>query len=66
MVERAQDVMDPGRDVKEWYQAFWELTGFGFRRNSEVKREGGQSTPRMGDPLGSCSRVPKNKTVREW
>ncbi|CAN6543303.1 unnamed protein product [Malus baccata var. baccata] len=37
------------------HEAFWELTGFGFRRNSEVKREGGQSTPRMGDPPGSCS-----------
>ncbi|CAN6577834.1 unnamed protein product [Malus baccata var. baccata] len=35
--------------------AFWELIGFGFRRNSEVKREGGQSTPRMSDPLRSCS-----------
>ncbi|RXH93968.1 hypothetical protein DVH24_016035 [Malus domestica] len=37
------------------HEAFWKLTDFGFRRNSEVKREGGQSTPRMGDPLGSCS-----------
>ncbi|CAN6717280.1 unnamed protein product [Malus baccata var. baccata] len=36
------------------HEAFWELTDFGFRRNSEVKREGGQSTPMMGDPLESC------------
>ncbi|RXI08977.1 hypothetical protein DVH24_023121 [Malus domestica] len=46
-----RDVVDPGRD----HEAFWELTGFGFRRNFKVKRVGGQSTPRMGDPLRSCS-----------
>ncbi|RXH70554.1 hypothetical protein DVH24_013300 [Malus domestica] len=37
------------------HEAFWELIGFGFRRNSEVKREGGQITLMMGDPLRSCS-----------
>ncbi|RXH72948.1 hypothetical protein DVH24_012632 [Malus domestica] len=37
------------------HEAFWELIGFEFRRNSEVKREGGQSTSRMGDPLGNSS-----------
>ncbi|KAM0969090.1 hypothetical protein ACFX13_017657 [Malus domestica] len=44
-----------GREGVVGHEAFWELTGFGFHRNSEIKREGGQSTPRMGDPLGSCS-----------
>ncbi|CAN6688355.1 unnamed protein product [Malus baccata var. baccata] len=48
---RAQDV----------YEAFWELTGFGFCMNSEVKRERGQSIPRMGDPLGSSSHVSSHK-----
>ncbi|RXI09278.1 hypothetical protein DVH24_033895 [Malus domestica] len=30
------------------------LLGAHWLRDSEVKREGCQSTPRMGDPLGSC------------
>ncbi|CAN6725427.1 unnamed protein product [Malus baccata var. baccata] len=43
------------KEESEKHEAFWELTDFGFRRNSEVKREGGQCTPIMGDPMGSCS-----------
>ncbi|CAN6695401.1 unnamed protein product [Malus baccata var. baccata] len=50
-----------GRD----HEAFWKLTGFGFRRNSEVKREGGQSIPRMGDLLGSSARVSTQKQNHE-
>ena len=38
--------------------------GFGFRRNSEVKRVARESTPMMGDPLGS-SRVSSQKQNRE-
>ncbi|KAM2571719.1 hypothetical protein TB1_006406 [Malus domestica] len=43
------------------HEAFWELTGFGFHRNSEVKRENGQSIPSIGDPLGSSARVSSHK-----
>ncbi|RXI03985.1 hypothetical protein DVH24_038259 [Malus domestica] len=46
--------------ISTWHEAFWELTDFGFRRNSEVKRERGQSNHRMGDPPGS-SRVNSQK-----
>ncbi|CAN6687944.1 unnamed protein product [Malus baccata var. baccata] len=46
------------------YEAFWELTGFGFHRNSEVKRVARESNPMMGDPLGS-SRVSSQKQNRE-
>ncbi|CAN6686530.1 unnamed protein product [Malus baccata var. baccata] len=42
------------------HEAFWELIGFGFHRNSEVKR----SNPMMGDPLGS-SRVSSQKQNRK-
>ncbi|KAM2785981.1 hypothetical protein PS2_006923 [Malus domestica] len=45
----------------EDHEAFWELTGFGFHRNSEVKRENGQSIPSMGDPVGSSARVSSQK-----
>ena len=45
-------------------EAFWELTGFGFHRNSEVKRVACESTPMIGDPLGS-SRVSSQKQNRE-
>ena len=38
--------------------------GFGFRRNSEVKRVARESTPMMGDPLGS-SHVSSQKQNRE-
>ncbi|CAN6724984.1 unnamed protein product [Malus baccata var. baccata] len=51
--------MYSSRGSKGHLQAFWELTGFQFCRNSEVKREGGQSTLMMGDPLGSCSPISK-------
>ncbi|KAM1048057.1 hypothetical protein ACFX2C_027329 [Malus domestica] len=59
----------PDRDVTIWYQsqslagcheAFWELTSFGFHRNSEVKRVARESNPMMGDPLRS-SRVTSQK-----
>ncbi|CAN6679336.1 unnamed protein product [Malus baccata var. baccata] len=46
------------------HEAFWELTGFRFHRNSEVKRVAHESTPMMGDPLGS-SRVSSQKQNRE-
>ncbi|CAN6689719.1 unnamed protein product [Malus baccata var. baccata] len=46
------------------HEAFWELTGFGFHRNSEVKRVACESNPMMGDPLGS-SRVSSQKQNRE-
>ncbi|KAB2624337.1 galacturonosyltransferase-like 3 [Pyrus ussuriensis x Pyrus communis] len=46
------------------HEAFWELTGFGFHGNSEVKRVACESTPMMGDPLGS-SRVSSQKQNRE-
>ncbi|CAN6688922.1 unnamed protein product [Malus baccata var. baccata] len=46
------------------HEAFWELIGFGFHRNSEVKRVAHKSTPMMGDPLGS-SRVNSHKQNRE-
>ncbi|CAN6567123.1 unnamed protein product [Malus baccata var. baccata] len=46
------------------HEVFWELTGFEFHRNSEVKREAHESTPMMGDPLGS-SRVSSQKQNRE-
>ncbi|RXH67664.1 hypothetical protein DVH24_027811 [Malus domestica] len=42
------------------HEIFWELTGFGFYRNSEVKRDRSKSNPMMGDPLGS-SRVSSQK-----
>ncbi|RXI06317.1 hypothetical protein DVH24_018359 [Malus domestica] len=45
------------------HEAFWELTGFGFHWNSEVKRVARKSTPMMGDPLGS-SRVSSQKQNR--
>ncbi|RXH78704.1 hypothetical protein DVH24_002222 [Malus domestica] len=44
------------RAILGWHEAFWELTGFGFHRNSEVKQVRSESNPRIGDPLGS-SRV---------
>ena len=47
------------------HEAFWELTGFGFGRNSEVKRVQGQSIPRMGEPLRSSTRVSSHKQNRE-
>ncbi|RXH75468.1 hypothetical protein DVH24_030189, partial [Malus domestica] len=43
------------QEVKKEHEAFWELTGFGFRRNSEVKREGGLEHSQDG-----------NKTMRVW
>ncbi|RXH92696.1 hypothetical protein DVH24_033592 [Malus domestica] len=46
------------------HEAFWELTGFRFHRNSKVKRVMHESTPMMGDPLGS-SRVSFQKQNRE-
>ncbi|RXH89562.1 hypothetical protein DVH24_031919 [Malus domestica] len=56
-----------GRDVTIWYQSLTlavELTGFEFHWNSEVKRVARESTPMMGDPLGS-SRVSSQKQNRE-
>ncbi|RXH73526.1 hypothetical protein DVH24_016348 [Malus domestica] len=54
--------------VVEWaqevHEAFWELISFGFHRNFEVKRVARESTPMMGDPLGS-SRVSSQKQNRE-
>ncbi|RXH97238.1 hypothetical protein DVH24_035906 [Malus domestica] len=47
------------------HEAFWELTGFWFCRNSEVKREKGQSIPRMGDLLESSTHVSFQKQNRE-
>ncbi|RXH70537.1 hypothetical protein DVH24_013283 [Malus domestica] len=47
------------------HETFWELTGFGFCKNSEVKRERGQSIPRMGDPLRSSACVGSQKQNRE-
>ncbi|RXH89807.1 hypothetical protein DVH24_032164 [Malus domestica] len=49
-----------GRD----HEAFWELTSFGFHRNSAVKRVARESNPMMGDPLGS-SRVSSQKQNRK-
>ncbi|RXH83903.1 hypothetical protein DVH24_013148 [Malus domestica] len=51
--------------ISTWHEAFWELTDFGFCRNSEVKRERGQSIPKMGDPLGSSARVSFQKQNHE-
>ncbi|RXH71639.1 hypothetical protein DVH24_025140 [Malus domestica] len=48
-----------------WLRSFWELTGFKFRRNSEVKQERGHSIPRMGDPLGSSTRMSSQKQNRK-
>ncbi|RXI07390.1 hypothetical protein DVH24_026526 [Malus domestica] len=31
-------VFGNSRAISQWHEAFWELTGFGFHRNSEVKR----------------------------
>ncbi|RXH73935.1 hypothetical protein DVH24_016757 [Malus domestica] len=51
------------------HEVFWELTGFGFHRNSEVKQfaqvraSSRKSNPMMGDPLGS-SRVSSHKQNR--
>ncbi|RXH81506.1 hypothetical protein DVH24_034927 [Malus domestica] len=42
------------------YNQSQSLIGFGFRRNSEVKRECCKSNSKMSDPLGS-SRVSSNK-----
>ena len=50
--------------ISTQHEAFWELTGFGFHENSEVKRVARESTPMMGDPLGS-SRVSSQKQNRE-
>ncbi|KAI5323627.1 hypothetical protein L3X38_032699 [Prunus dulcis] len=36
------------------------------RRNSEVKRVGGWSNPRMGDPLGSCSVSSQKQILAGW
>ncbi|RXH67757.1 hypothetical protein DVH24_027904, partial [Malus domestica] len=46
------------------HEAFWELTGFRFHQNSEVKRVARESNSMMGDPLGS-SRVSSQKQNRE-
>ncbi|KAI5319020.1 hypothetical protein L3X38_038728 [Prunus dulcis] len=36
------------------------------RRNSVVKRVGGWSNPRMGDPLGSCSVSSQKQILAGW
>ncbi|RXH85394.1 hypothetical protein DVH24_002492 [Malus domestica] len=51
--------------LPEDHEGFWELTGFGFCRNSEVKRERGQSIPRMCDLLGSSAPMSSQKQSRE-
>ncbi|CAN6703854.1 unnamed protein product [Malus baccata var. baccata] len=50
--------------VVRLHEAFWGLTGFGFHRNSEVKRVARESNPMMSDPLES-SRVSSQKQNRE-
>ncbi|CAN6543700.1 unnamed protein product [Malus baccata var. baccata] len=52
----------PGRDVT--LSAFWEPTSFGVHWNSDFKRVAHESTPMMGDPLGS-SRVSSQKQNHE-
>ncbi|RXI02331.1 hypothetical protein DVH24_030260 [Malus domestica] len=47
------------------YEVFWELTDFRFHRNSEVKRERGQSILRMDDSLESFVRMSFLKQNRE-
>ncbi|RXH74351.1 hypothetical protein DVH24_029072 [Malus domestica] len=46
------------------HETFWELTGFGFYRNFEVKRDRSESNPKMGGPFGS-SLVSSQKQNRE-
>ncbi|CAN6677861.1 unnamed protein product [Malus baccata var. baccata] len=46
------------------HEAFWELNGFRFHRNSKVKQVARESTPMIGDPLRS-SRVSSQKQNRE-
>ena len=50
--------------ISTYHEAFWELTGFRFHGNFEVKRVARESIPRMGDPSGS-SRVSSQKQNRE-
>ncbi|CAN6689908.1 unnamed protein product [Malus baccata var. baccata] len=53
------------RQYRATHEAFWKLTGFGFRKNSEVKRGMGQSIYRMGDPLESSARMSSQKQNHE-
>ncbi|CAN6697203.1 unnamed protein product [Malus baccata var. baccata] len=61
---------NPGRCADEvvgplkGHEVFWELAGFGFHRNSEVKRVARESNPMIVDSLGS-SRVSSQKQNRE-
>ncbi|RXH80337.1 hypothetical protein DVH24_041484 [Malus domestica] len=48
------------------HEAFWELTGFEFHWNSEVKRVARESNPMMGDPLGSSRMSSQKQNLRAW